>query len=91
MITDWGLGGRGARRSMISLRGGGGSFLPARDKKTCYLEFWKLVKNGRKKGEVFKPSFKYFKNDKINFIQAFLKLETLLFQNMFILSHHILY
>ncbi len=31
-----------------------------------------------------KPSFKCFKNEKINFIQAFLKLETLLFQNMFI-------
>jgi len=26
---------------------------------------------------VFKPSFKCFKNEKINIIQAFLKLETL--------------
>jgi hypothetical protein len=55
------------------------------------VEFWKLLKNSRKKGMVFKPSFKYFKNEKINFIPEFLKLETLLFQNMFILSHHILY
>ena len=88
MITDWGLGGRGARRSMISLRGGGGSFLPARDKKTCYLEFWKLVKNGRKKGEVFEPSFKYFKNEKIIFIQVILKLECLFFQNIYIISSY---
>ena len=42
-------------------------------------------------GIVFKPSFKCFKNEKINFIPAFLKLETLLFQNMFILFYHILY
>ncbi len=42
-------------------------------------------------GMVFKPSFKCFKNEKINFIQAFLKLETLLFYNMFILFYHILY
>ena len=42
-------------------------------------------------GMVFKPSFKCYKNEKINFIPAFLKLETLLFQNMFLLSHHILY
>ena len=39
----------------------------------------------------FKPSFKCFKNEKINFIPAFLKLETSLFQNMFILFYHILY
>ncbi len=32
---------------------------------------------------VFKPSFKCFKNEKVNFIQAFPKLETLLFQNIF--------
>jgi hypothetical protein len=38
---------------------------------------------------VFKPSFKCFKNEKINLSQAFLKLETLLFQNMFILFYHI--
>jgi hypothetical protein len=40
---------------------------------------------------VFKPSFKCFKNEKINFIQAILKLETLLYQNIFISFHHILY
>jgi hypothetical protein len=40
---------------------------------------------------VFKPSFKCFKNEKINISQAFLKLETLLFQNMSILFYHILY
>jgi len=28
MITDWGLDGSGARRSMTTLRGGGGIFLP---------------------------------------------------------------
>jgi len=33
---------------------------------------------------VFRPSFKCFENEKINFIKAFLKLESLLFQNMFI-------
>ncbi len=32
---------------------------------------------------VFKPSFKCVKNEKINLSQAFLKLETLIFQNMF--------
>jgi len=37
---------------------------------------------------VFKPSFKCFKNEKINFIQAFPKLETLLFENI-ILSYSI--
>ena len=56
-----------------------------------YLTFWKLLKNSRKKGMVFKPSFKCFKNEKINLSQAFLKLETLLFQNMFLLFYHILY
>jgi hypothetical protein len=56
-----------------------------------YLTFWKLLKNSRKKGMVFKPSFKSFKNEKINLSQAFLKLETLLFQNMFLLFYHILY
>ena len=40
---------------------------------------------------VFKPSFECFKNEKINFIQAILKLETLLYQNIFILFHRILY
>jgi len=48
-------------------------------------------KNSRKKGMVFKPSFKCLKNKKINFIQAILKLETLLDQNIFILIYHILY
>jgi len=42
-------------------------------------------------GMVFKPSFKCLKNLKINLSQAFLKLETLLFQNMFLLFHLILY
>jgi len=56
-----------------------------------YLTFWKLLKNSRKKGIVFKPSFKCFKNEKTNFSHAFLKLETLLFLIMFVLSHHILY
>ena len=35
-------------------------------------------------GMVFKPSFKCFKNEKIKLSHAFLKLETLLFQNMFL-------
>ena len=56
-----------------------------------YLTFWKLLKNSRKKGMVFKPSFKCFKNEKIKLSHAFLKLETLLFQNMFLLFYHILY
>jgi hypothetical protein len=42
-------------------------------------------------GMVFKQSFKCLKSKKINFIQAFLKLETLLFQNMFLLFHLLLY
>ena len=40
---------------------------------------------------VFKPSFKCFKNEKVNFIQAILKLETLNYQNIFISFYHILY
>jgi len=42
-------------------------------------------------GMVFKPGFKCLKNKKINFIQAFLKLETLLYQNIYVLFHLILY
>jgi len=38
---------------------------------------------------VFKQSFKYFKNEKINFIEVILKLECLFYQN--ILYHLILY
>ncbi len=40
---------------------------------------------------VFKPSFKFFKNEKINLITSILKLETLLYQNIFISFYHILY
>ena len=39
----------------------------------------------------FKPSFKCLKNKKSNFSPANLKLETLLYQNTFILSHLISY
>jgi len=42
-------------------------------------------------GMVFKSSFKCLKNKKINLSPAFLKLETLLFQNIFLLFHLILY
>ena len=42
-------------------------------------------------GMFFKPSFKCLKNKKINFIPAILKLETLLYQNIYILFHLILY
>ena len=44
-------------------------------------------------GMVFKPSFKCLKNKKINFSPAILKLETLLYQNIYIyiLFHLILY
>ena len=38
-------------------------------------------------GIVFKPSFKCLKNKKINFSPAFLKLETLLSQSIYILFH----
>ena len=34
-------------------------------------------------GMVFKPSFKCLKNKKINFSPAILKLETLLYQNIY--------
>jgi len=44
-------------------------------------------KNSRKKGMVFKPSFKCLKNKKINLSPAILKLETLLYQNIYILFH----
>ncbi len=42
-------------------------------------------------GMVFKPSYKCLKNKKINFSPANLKLETLHYQNIFILFHLILY
>ena len=42
-------------------------------------------------GMVFKPSFKCLKNKKINFSPAILKLETLLYQNIYVLFHLILY
>jgi hypothetical protein len=48
-------------------------------------------KNSRKKDMVFKPSFKCSKNKNNNFIQAILKLETLLFQKTFTSFYHILY
>jgi hypothetical protein len=35
-------------------------------------------------GMFFKPSFKYLKNKKINFSPAILKLETLLYQSIYI-------
>ena len=40
---------------------------------------------------VFKPSFKCLKNKKINFSPAILKLETLLYQSIYVLFHLILY
>ena len=40
---------------------------------------------------VFKPSFKCLKNKKINLLPAILKLETLLYHNIYILFHLILY
>jgi hypothetical protein len=48
-------------------------------------------KNSRKKGMVFKPSFKCLKNKKINFSPAILKQETLLYKNIYILIHLMLY
>ena len=42
-------------------------------------------------GMVFKPSFKCFKNKKINLSPAILKLVTLLYQNIYILFHPLLY
>jgi len=41
-------------------------------------------------GMVFKPNFKCLKNKKINFSPAILKLETLLYQNIYI-YYYILY
>jgi len=40
---------------------------------------------------VFKPSFKCLKNKKINFSPAILKLETLLFKNIYIDSSYIIF
>jgi len=48
-------------------------------------------KNSRKSGIFFKPSFKCLENKKINFSPAILKLETLLYQNIYISFHLILY
>jgi hypothetical protein len=42
-------------------------------------------------GMVFKPSFKCLKNKKNNFSPAIVKLETLLYKNIYILIHLILY
>jgi len=42
-------------------------------------------------GMAFKPSFKCFKNEKIIFIQVILKLESLLFQNIYIFLYYIRY
>jgi len=56
------------------------------------LTTWQQVeKTVEKKGMVFKPSSKCLKNKKINFSPAMLKLETLLYQSIFILFHLILY
>jgi len=40
---------------------------------------------------VFKESFKYLKNEKINLSKVILKLECLFYQNIFIIFHRILY
>ena len=40
---------------------------------------------------VFKQRFKYFKNEKIDFIKVILKLEYSFYQNIFILFHLIIY
>ena len=45
-----------------------------------------IIKCQMKKGMVFKPDFKCFKNEKIIFIQVILKLECLLYQNIYIIS-----
>jgi hypothetical protein len=42
-------------------------------------------------GMVFKPSFKCLKNKKINSSPAILKLETLLYQNIYIISSYIIF
>jgi len=58
------------------------------------LTTWQSVeKTVEKKGMVLKPSFKCLKNKKINFclVLAILKLETLLYKNIYILIHLILY
>jgi len=39
----------------------------------------------------FKPSFKCLKNEKINSIQAIIKLETILHQNIYIISSYIIF
>jgi len=39
----------------------------------------------------FKQRFEYLKNEKINFIKVVLKLEYLLYQNIYILFHLVLY
>jgi hypothetical protein len=38
---------------------------------------------------VFKQSFKYLKNEKINLSKVILKLECLFYQNIYLLFHHI--
>jgi hypothetical protein len=56
-----------------------------------YFKFWKLLKIVEKKVWVSNQVLYVSKTKKLTFIAAFLKLETLLFQNMFILFYHILY
>jgi hypothetical protein len=48
-------------------------------------------KNSRKKGMIFKPSFKCFKNKKIIFIQVILRLECLFYQNKYIYIYIYIY
>ena len=57
-----------------------------------FITILKLFKiSGLQTKMVFKQSFKYLKNDKINFIKVILKLECLVYQNIFILFLLILY
>jgi len=57
-----------------------------------FLTILKLFKNsGLQTKMVFKQSFKYLKNEIINFIKVILKQECLFYQNIYNLFHLIIY
>jgi len=62
------------------------------ERSISYLTILKLFEfSGFQTKMVFKQSFKYLKNEKINLSKVILKLECLFYQNIYLLFHHILY
>ncbi len=62
------------------------------ERSISYLTILKLFEfSGFQAKMVFKQSFKYLKNEKINLSKVILKLECLFYQNIYLLFHLILY